>query len=79
MYTLEQLAHFDRCLYPGDFKDDLIRVGVDVLDASAVMYFMKRKSREGISVGIVQIYQEYISDKELTNAFDKVVSEFVSK
>lgn len=79
MYTLEQLAHFDRCLYPGDFKDDLIRVGVDVLDASAVMYFMKRKIREGISVGIVQIYQEYISDKELTNAFDKVVSEFVSK
>lgn len=78
-YSLSELAHFDRCLFPGNFRDDLVEAGVNELDANMVMFFIINKRREGNNVGIIQVYQEFISIPELTNIFDKVVNDFVNK
>lgn len=78
-YTLDEIAHFDRCLFPGNFRDDLIEAGMNELDANMIMFSIINKRRAGNDVGIIQVYQEFISTPELTNIFDKVVNNFVNK
>lgn len=85
-YTLEQLAHFDRCLHPSDFCDDLISAGLDEFLANEVANFIINRRRKihsatksAGSVGIIEIYQEYITCKEIIDAIEKVVYDFCNK
>jgi hypothetical protein len=79
MYTLEQLAHFDRCLFPDDFKKQLEKAGMPEHDALMVVQYMQRKRDSDLPVGIIHLYQEFIMDEDLTKVFDAVVSEFVDR
>ncbi len=85
-YTLEQLALFDRCLFPGDFRDDLVDAGLDESTAFAVSRFIIDRRRiiyaatkSTGSVGIIEIYQEFITCKEIIDAIEKVVYDFCNK
>lgn len=78
-YTLEELAWFDRTLFPDDFYSDLVEAGMPELDARVISMWIKNELKKGRSVGIVNIYQEYITDPEYCNIFDKVVSNFLKK
>ncbi|QDJ96267.1 hypothetical protein Xoosp13_80 [Xanthomonas phage Xoo-sp13] len=79
MYTLEQLALFDRCLFPGDFQTQLMNVGMSGFQAAVISGFIESNRRKGNMVGIIQVYQEFIDSEEITKAIDAVVSEFVNK
>lgn len=79
MYTLAQLAYFDRCLFPSDMAVKLLDKGVHENNADAVEQFIVNERRKGNNVGIVRLYQEFISIEELTNAFDAVVYDFLNK
>lgn len=77
-YTLSQLAHFDRCLYPGDFRHDLESAGLSEFLAQEIAYFIIGENRKGgPHCGIVRLYQEYIDNKEIIAAFEKVLYDFV--
>lgn len=78
MYSLEQLAHFDRCLFPDNFRDDLLRQGINHSDAMMVINFIKSARHKNDHVGIVRVFQEFITIDELTKAFDSIVAEFVA-
>jgi hypothetical protein len=86
MYTLDQLAHFDHCLFPGSFRDDLVAAGMDYYDADTIMHWIMHQRDLGRSVGIVQVYQEFIctmvdkEEAELYNTiFEKVLANFFAK
>lgn len=79
MYTLKQLAHFDRCLFPDDFEKELIEEGVDANDAYFVSSAMKSYTRGGGRNTIVGLYQMFIDDEQLTSAFDRILVKFVEK
>jgi len=80
MYTLSQLAHFDRCLFPIDFEEQLIEAGMDGIDA----YVIARSPQ--VHKGIVAVYQEYVlgcvnaTDRAFfQSVFDKVLANFFAK
>lgn len=82
-YTLKQLAHFNRCLYPGNFRDDLTTAGLDYVTADEVAQFIINKRRKVYSatgdtflVGITDVYQEYINSQEIIDAIEQVVYDF---
>lgn len=79
MYTLAQLAHFDRCLFPDDLSVKLLDEGVHEYTVDGVERFIKNERRKGNNVGIIRLYQEFITDEELTKALDAVVCAFVTK
>ena len=78
-YSLDQLAWFDRCLFPEDFKNSLIEVGASEHDAYAVFLFICNERRKGNKVGIIGLYQEFITDTELCSKFETVVANFFEK
>jgi hypothetical protein len=85
-YTLAQLAHFDRCLYPCDFRDDLIEAGLDSVSANSVSQYIINKRRKFYSVdqnanivGVIDVYQEFISCKEIIDAIEQVVYDFCNR
>lgn len=75
MFTLEQIAWFDRCLFPDDFKQDLIKVGCPEIDATVISSYLKRNP----SSSIVNIYQEFITDKDYTNYINQVLHNFITR
>lgn len=85
-YTLKQLAHFDRCLFPCDFRDDLIDAGLDSFLAETVSQYIINKRRKFYSVdgnanvvGVLDVYQEFISCNEIVDAIEQVVYDFCNK
>jgi nicotinamide riboside kinase len=74
-FTLEQLAHFNRTLFPSDFERDLIQEGIEDDDAFIYARYIKY-NRE---CGILGLYQEFITDTELHGAINRIITKFVSK
>ncbi len=78
-YTIDQIAHFDRCLFPYDLRDDLIRHGAPEGAANAICDWLVPRSR----ASIVSVYQEFVltqhNDDGLAQAIDKTMEEFFSK
>lgn len=75
-YTLEQLAHFDRCLFPKDFKEDLIEAGLSEGKAELVEDALRWSKN---TKGIVQIYQDWHNIPEVVDAIKIVLNKFVEK
>lgn len=76
-YSLEELAHFDRCLFPYDFRRDLISEGINGDKAEIISNFIKDK---GTLCGIIHIYQVHARrDEELLNAIENILERFVEK
>ncbi len=72
-FTLEMLAWFNRCLFPDDFRDDLMKRGVPHFEAT--MY-----SRHSyIEKGIVGVYQIFINDEKMRKAIEDIVLEYANK
>jgi hypothetical protein len=61
-YSLEKLAWLSRCLFPHDFRDELIEMGVDKDDA-IMLSMMVHTSEKGVprSLNILEVYQECLA------------------
>jgi hypothetical protein len=77
-FTLDQLAHFDRCLFPDTLLDGLVKHGVDADEAHSIVSMVNRKRRNGGKFGTIDIYQEYIQHPAITGALSAMVAEFLS-
>ena len=67
------LAHLDRCLFPVDFEQDLIELGLDTDMAMQMRWWVKEGS------GIVEIYQRSISDEASNRILDLYVANWFKK
>ncbi|MEJ6003704.1 hypothetical protein [Paucibacter soli] len=75
-FSLEELAHFNRCLFPGDFERDLIQAGATAGAASALADWVRRNPQ----AGIVGVYQEFaIGDNDLQIIINRMLSSFIQK
>jgi flavin-dependent dehydrogenase len=79
MYTLEQLAHFDRCMFTSWLAEKLEEQGVEEHTVRGVEQFISHERFKGNNVGVIRLYQEFITDEELTKALDAVVYAFVNQ
>lgn len=79
MYTLEQLAHFDRCMFTSWIAEKLEEQGVEPYTVRGVENFIRSERVKDNNVGIIRLYQEFITDEDLTKALDAVVSAFVNR
>lgn len=80
MYTLDQLAHFDRCLLPKDFENQLIEAGMNAFNAYTIA--QSNQARKGI----VSVYQVYVlgckdSDvrEQTKEIIERVLANFFAK
>lgn len=74
-YTLDQLAWFNRCLAPGNFKEKLKWYGLDWYTARCASDFLKRNPRGGI----LDVYQEWIMDEAFIAILDQMVYDFINE
>ena len=81
-FSLDEIALFDRCLFPVEFKDELIEHGVDEGTAISICYFMKRHQ----NVGIVKVYQEFVlntidadEQRKFALAIDSILQKFFKR
>lgn len=74
-YTLAQIAHFNRCLFPYDLIKGLTANGLSPMQASDIAQIYIDNPR----MGIVGIYQEYILYKDVTDALEKMLQSFFSR
>jgi hypothetical protein len=77
MYTLAQLALFDRCLFPDDFYNALLKHGCQPTLAMFIRsWLIEGKGKRGI----VSVYQEWVetsSDgRPLAATIDAILQEF---
>lgn len=73
MYSLEFMAWVDRCLFPGDFQEELMELGVDRIDAMLYASVVKQGK------GIVGVYQELIMDEEARNHIEQYLQMMLAK
>ncbi len=78
-FTLEQIAHFDRCLFPEDFSIELENCGLSPLDNKCVIMVLIRNRMNGSKFGIIQLFQEFINDKTVTDVLELVIQKFVEE
>ena len=62
VYTLSKLAWLSRCLFPNDFRDELIRMGADKVTAGEIARLSR--DRNGKGRNILEIYQIVIGCEE---------------
>lgn len=72
MYSLSQMALFNRCLFPDDIYKDMIEVGASESDASIARDYVKRNP----NAGVLGLYQEYICDDTFISYLEAVVQKF---
>lgn len=73
-FSLMEIAWFDRCFFFDDCKQGLIDNGIDQFEAHSITsHVMKNK------MSITQMYQEYITDKNVTDAIENMVKSFIEK
>lgn len=75
MYTLDQLAWFNRCLFPDNLYRDILSVGGCMSMARDARNFVIRNPK----AGILGLYQEYITDEEFIDVLEKLVYNFMNK
>ena len=73
--TLEIYAWIDRCLFPKDFEEDLIELGMDRMLAHMLISDLFRRD----ALNIVSCFQYFIgsTDKKWEDAQIKILVEFV--
>jgi len=74
-YSLEFLCWINRCLFPKDFKRDLIDLGVDNMVAYTLSTTLERHSRD-----ILVLYQAYgLHEGEYKDAVDTYLAHMLNK
>lgn len=69
-FTLEELAHFERCLFREDWERGLREAG---FPEDEIQYFVSHlKRRDGKMRHFMEMYQEYISDPAFTAAITRM-------
>ena len=74
-YSLSSLAWYSRGMFFENFKADLIHAGLGSEDAHDVAAQSCKYNQRNI----LDVYQEYISDKCITDALDKIMYNFVER
>lgn len=78
-FTFEQLAHFDRCLFPDDIAEDIGEVaGYEYIEVLLLKLEFRQKAKKG-SLNVIGLYQDRIHDDRFCNALIKVVQAFCNK
>ena len=75
-FTLDQLALFDRCLFPDDLARDFFRIG-GYNEEQTRFEFRSIRNKRGLSA--VGLYQEYIQDEHFTSTLNAILCEFFAK
>jgi hypothetical protein len=81
-YTLDQLAWFNRCLFPDDFAQDMHKVGGMNGDLAFALQLNLRSKikRTGQSLNVLDIYQDYaLPDSEFQQGLENVLVGFFKK
>lgn len=79
-YTLGQLAHFNRCLFPGDFAEDMQKIGGLSADEALMLQMdMASKARSGKSLNVIDLYQDNINNDAFHDALERVLQNFFQK
>ena len=80
-FTLEQLAHFDRCLFPDDIAEEIGQVaGYSDTEILLLKMDLRRKTNRGATpLGVVSMFQERINDKQFCDALSQVLTAFCNK
>lgn len=73
--TLAQLAHFNRCLFPANLEEELIRQGIDKHTAKSI----RTMYAANVRMGVLGIYQEYIMSEDVINALGRMIDKFITK
>lgn len=73
--TLAQLAHFNRCLFPANLEEELIRQGIDKYTAKSI----RAMYATNVRMGVLGIYQEYIMSEDVTSALERMVDEHIAR
>lgn len=76
--TLGELAWYDRCLFPGDFEDELVELKL-LSPENAAQVRLAMIADGGRSRGIVELYQVFIGDVEIQRAFNEHLKHFLRK
>ena len=75
-FTLENLAWFDRCIFPDDIEKDLLALGMNKFSAYHIKCYIKERKN---LVGIIELFQVFGingGDKDILN---KLVENFFFK
>jgi hypothetical protein len=73
-YSLQELRHFEMCVFPGDFEKSLIDAGMDAYAAHRIAEFTQRKG------SMMAMYIEYgAHNEELDHALHGVLEEFMER
>lgn len=77
-YTLDQLAWFDRCLFPNDFAEKLHKVGgMDYDEAKWMKLSLRGMVKNNKKLTIVGIYQEWaVNCPEMQRCLQLVLEDF---
>lgn len=75
-FTLEELAHFDRCLYPDSLIEDLSNLDIF---SDPQLFLYKTIFREKVPLHIIQLYQDFIHNEKMLRALEIIVHSFVKK
>lgn len=75
MYTLDELALFNRCFFPQDAYDWMKAAGANDADAFVAMMYVKRHPQ----AGVLGLYQEYITDENFTKCINTMVNKFLGR
>lgn len=76
-YSLEKLAWLSRCLFPDDFMDELMEMGVNKPEA----FFLSRMLHKpcGCTRNILELYQELIGSKHHTDLIEQYCIRWFAK
>lgn len=69
-YSLEKLAWLSRCLFPKDFYNELMEMGVEQHNAIALSGYIRTSGEEKRDRNILELYQVCISCDEYTKIID---------
>lgn len=80
-YTLDQLAHFNRCLFPDDFARDMQQIGqMDPDQAFLLKMDLRARVHRGQNLNVLDLYQDYaIPDPTFRDCLERVLLDFFKK
>lgn len=76
-FTLEQLALFDRCLFPDDISEEIGKAaGYDEAEILALKMELRQQVKDRRPLGVVGLFQDRIKDERFCTALIKVLVSF---
>ena len=76
LFSLEQLAHFDSCLFPDDIAEEIGKVANYNLTQ---IVLLKIELRTKAPLNVVGMFQDRIGDERFCNALKEVLTNFCKR